>query len=388
MSKNTIKILFASVITGILASLWSSAFLYSLEWVTELRQLYPVMIWGLPVFGFLFALIVKKIPHHINQGVPYILEELENPTAHVSPWMAPFIFLSSLGTHLFGGSAGREGVGVVMGASLSHLIPDIRPAYKELRPFLIYSGIAAGFSSIFGTPLTAIIFSFELHQFKDRRKYLLVVAVTISSFSALVISHFLGPTHHHLHAQFPLDTRIIFYLLIAILTSAFGGQFFYWGLKAYTKLISKLVPHLEWKMFFGGLAVSILVYLSNSFDYIGIGTDVIEKSFSSPMGIYDFTMKCLLTVMTLAVGFKGGEVTPLFFMGATLSNGVASYFQLTNYSLSSSLGMVALFGAVTATPFASAMMGAELFGWKIGLLSLVCCFFARKLMGNKTVYRH
>ena len=382
------KITVIVVFVGIASGLLSSSFLHSLAWVTAFRQDNPLLIWGLPVFGFIFGLIIRRIPHHINEGVPYILMELDNQEARVSPWMAPFIFLSSLGTHLFGGSAGREGVGVIMGASAAHLIPRFKHSYIEMRPYLIYAGMAAGFSSIFGTPFAAVFFAFELHAFKDIKKKSLFICTMLASFAGFVVSHFLGPSHQRFHVTFSYSTEIIFYVVIAGISSGAGAHLFYWGLKAYTQLISKIFPSVEWKLFTGGLLISGLVFFTNSYDYAGIGTDVIAQSFISQMEPYDFIMKCLLTIMTLSIGFKGGEVTPLFFMGATLSNGIAHLLNFKNYSLSSSLGMVGLFGAVTGTPLASGIMGVELFGWEAGALSLVCCFLSRKLMGHYSVYRH
>lgn len=379
------KIFIISLFVGIISGALSSFFLHSLSWVTFTRKSYPDLIWGLPVFGLLFGLVIKRIPHHINQGVPYILEELENENANVSPWMVPFIFLSSLGTHLFGG---REGVGVIMGASAAHLMPKIRKSYKTMRPFLIYSGIAAGFSSIFGTPLAAILFAFELHAFKHVKRMELVISTTMASFIALLIPHLFGPTHQHFEVSYMFQGDLIFYVLIATITSGVGAQFFYWGLKGYTHLISKIFPRIELKLFMGGLFVSLLVYFTNSFPYIGIGTDVIARSFAGQMSYHDFAMKGLLTVMTISIGFKGGEVTPLFFMGATFSNSISGLFNLKNFALSSSLGMVGLFGAVTGTPLASAVMGVELFGWKVGLLCFVTCYLGCLIMGRRSVYRH
>lgn len=379
------KIAFISIFVGILSGVLSSLFLFSLSWVTQFRLGHSSLIWGLPIFGLLFGIVIKRIPHHINQGVPYILEELENHKSHVSPWMTPFIFFSSLGTHLFGGSAGREGVGVIMGASAAHLMPRVRLSYQEMRPFLIYAGIAAGFSSIFGTPLAAIIFAFELKHIK---KIDLLFCTILSSFVALLVPHFLGLAHQSFRVEYTLDWSLVLYVLFASVSSGVGGNLFYWGLKGYSKLISFIFPHIELKLFMGGLFVSFLVYFTDSFQYIGIGTDVIAQSFDSQMSLHDFMMKCLLTVMTLSIGFKGGEVTPLFFMGATFSNSVSGLLSLGNFALSSSLGMVGLFGAVTGTPLASAIMGTELFGWKVGVLCLVTCYLSRLFMRNRSVYRH
>lgn len=387
MSK-ILKLSLIALLVGSFSGILSSLFLHSLSAVTELRQSYSYLIWGLPVFGFLFGLWIKRIPHHINQGVPYFLSSLDDHKSPISIWMAPFIFVSSLGTHLFGGSAGREGVGVIMGTSIARLTPTLGLSSIELRPHLIYAGIAAGFSSIFGTPLTAIIFAFELHQFKDMKKPELMTTTILASFGGWLITHVLGPHHQAFEVNFVLGNDTLYYVLIASISAGLGAHLFYWGLKYYTQIISKLFPQIEWKLFFGGFLISGIVFLTNSYQYVGIGTDVIAKSFETQMMPFDFFMKCLLTIMTISIGFKGGEVTPLFFMGATFSNSIASLLNLKNFSLSSSLGMVSLFGAVTGTPLASGIMAAELFGWEVGVLSIVCCHLARLIMGKRSIYRH
>lgn len=383
-----IKIPIISIFVGLVSGALSTLFLFSLSWVTSFRAENNYLIWGLPVFGLVFGLLIKIIPHHVNQGVPYILEELENDKAKVSVWMTPFIFLSSLGTHLFGGSAGREGVGVIMGASAAHLLPKLQKSFYSMRPFLIYAGLAAGFSSIFATPLAAIVFAFELHAFKDIRKYNLVICAGMASFVAVLVPQLSSVTHQHYHVDFLFSWELLPYLILASLSSGLGGQLFYWGMKGYTRLISHVFPHIVVKLTIGGLLVSFLVYFTGSYSYIGIGTDTIAKSFLTEMSFYDFAMKCLLTIMTISIGFKGGEVTPLFFMGSTFSNSLASFFNFKNFALSSSLGMTSLFGAVTGTPLASAVMAGELFGWKVGCLCLISCYLSRFLMGNHSIYRH
>jgi H+/Cl- antiporter ClcA len=386
MSK-ILKIIFIAAFIGLVSGALSSSFLHLLTRVTEIRHASPQFIWGLPLFGLIFSFVIKKVPHHINQGVPYILEELDNHKAHVSPWMAPFIFLSSIGTHLFGGSAGREGVGVIMGASAAHMLPRLSSHFQNVRKFLIFGGIAAGFSSIFGTPLAAIVFAFELHSFKHFKEIDLLTCTTLASFAALVVPYFFGPLHQHFEVSLNLN-EVIPYILIVGIVSGIGANLFYWGFKGYTRFVSFLFPHLSTKLAVGGLMVSALVFFTNSYQYVGIGIDVIAESFFREMSYYDFTMKALLTIMTITIGFKGGEVTPLFFMGATFSNWACSFFNLRNYAFSSSLGMIAMFGAVTGTPFASAIMGAELFGWEVGVCCLFCCLIARFSMGNRTLYRH
>lgn len=380
-------IIFLAAFTGFTSGLLSSGFLHSLEYVTIMRNAHPELIWGLPFFGLILAYVIQRIPHHVNQGVPYFLKELHNNQAPISVGMIPFIFLSALGTHLFGGSAGREGVGIILGVGTSQIFPHVHKVFKELRTHLIYAGISGGFASIFGTPLAAIVIAFEFHHFKDIKKIELVLSSILSSLCGYIVFLYLSPMHIIMKINIPDFKEAILYVLVAGLMCGLAGQFCYWGLKGYGKLISYILPSLHIKLFVGGLIISSLVYFTNSFEYIGIGTDLITRSLNSQMELYDFFMKCLLTVMTLSIGFKGGEVTPLFCMGATLSNSVSSFFGLTQFSLSASLGMMSLFGAVTASPLASAVMGGELFGVEVGLLCFASCGISRLLMLKKSVYR-
>ena len=384
------KIFFIMIIaafTGLASGLLSSGFLHSLEYVTIMRITHPELLWGLPFFGLILASVIQRVPHHVNQGVPYFLKELHNEQAPISIWMVPFIFLSALGTHLFGGSAGREGVGIILGVGVSQVFPKCHEIFRGLREHLIYAGISGGFASIFGTPLAAIVIAFEFHQFKDIKKIDLVLSSIVSSVCGYVAFLYLSPMHMIMKVSFPPFREIIPYVLVAGLICGIAGQFFYWGLKGYGKLVSYLFPSLHVKLFVGGLFIALFVYFTKSYEYVGIGTNLITHSFNSQMELYDFFMKCLLTVMTLSIGYKGGEVTPLFCMGATLSNSVSSFFGLTEFSLSASLGMMSLFGAVTASPLASAVMGGELFGVEAGLLCFASCGIARQLMLKKSVYR-
>lgn len=391
MNRQAQRILLAVVLAsgvGIFSGVLSSTFLHCLNYVTDLREGHRGLLWGLPIFGFVLGRVLLMIPNHIHQGVPYILNEIDHPKTAISPLMAPFIFISSIATHLFGGSAGREGVGVIMGASIAHLVPRKLIEDLEFRRVLIFSGMAAGFSSIFGTPIAAIAFVFELHRFADLRNHRLLVATSLSSIVGYVVSLYLGPQHQHFQVGFEVSGGLAGYLMIAAFTSGVGGHVFYWALKGYSHYFSIKIPRLEWKLFWGAVLIVMVVTMTNGYSYIGIGTGVISQAFGSPMEMNDFIMKCMLTVMTLAIGFKGGEVTPLFFMGAVLSNSVASQLELGNYALSASLGMAGLFGAVAGVPMASALMGAELFGWKVGFLCLPVCLLARLMMGDRSVYRH
>lgn len=381
-----IKHFYLFLYIGLISGILSSLFLYSLQIVTKFRTENPTLIFGLPIFGFFFGILLNHTPSYINQGVPYIINEIDNEKEKVSVLTAPFIFIASICTHLFGGSAGREGVGVLMGASAAHILPKAHPTFLQMRTYLIYGGVAAGFASIFGTPMAGIIFAFELHRFKEIKKYDLMFTTVFSAVVAYFVTEFLGPDHVRFMVKIPWDTSLIFSVLLISLISAVGGLIFYFGMKGAHYAFAR-IKRPEWKLFIGGLLVCTIVWAINGYEYAGISTDLIRKSFSQEMHTQDFILKCLLTILTLSVGFKGGEVTPLFCMGATLANSVMSKLSFNNYSLNSALGMVSIFAAVTKTPLASTIMACELFGYEIAPLAIVCCCLSSALTRGKNIYK-
>jgi H+/Cl- antiporter ClcA len=381
--KHILIFIYVGTASGVLSSL----FLHALGAVTSFRMEHPRLLFGLPLFGFFFGLLLKRIPPSMNHSVPSVLEEIETDKKTISVWTAPFIFIASIGTHLFGGSAGREGVGVLMGASAAHLLPKTHRTFNQMRKYLIYGGVAAGFASIFGTPWAGVFFAFELRDFKERKNVYLLFTTLFSALLADSVTRILGPDHAKYVVGFSWDWSLLVYVALIGIVSAGAGILFYQAMKRASSFFARALPRVEWRLFTGALILVLIVWFTGGFAYTGIGVDGIARSFSEEMSLRDFAMKCLLTILTLSVGFKGGEVTPLFFMGATLSNTVLAKLSFSNYSLSASLGMVSLFAAVTKTPLTCAIMAGELFGYEIFPLALGSCLLGSWLMKGRSIYR-
>lgn len=379
--------LFISLVISLVSGFFSSLFLYSLDWITLFRNQNLFILGGLPLFGFCLGLILYKCPPSINQGIPSLLNKNIKNKNLISPWTSPFIFLSSLGTHLFGGSAGREGVGILMGVGVSQILPKLNNKFSNSQHYLIYFGIAAGFSSIFGTPIGAVVFTFELFKFKEIKNKFLVIMTVFTSFMAYFVGHLLGPSHQSFSVSFDWNKSLLIYIGLIGFISGTGALIYYWGYQNCEKLLHQMLPKIYLRLPIVGIFISLFVFTTQSYSALGIGTDIISQSFLQKMHFSDFGFKCILTILTLSAGFKGGEATPLFFMGSVLSNYILSIFNFNNFALSSSLGMVSLFGAVTATPLASIFIAYELFGLPIGLFSIIPCFLARKLMGKNSIYK-
>lgn len=368
MPKN-LKTLFSLCCIGIITGGASGLFLYILEKVTNLRNVYIQFIFLLPIFGVLLKKMMRNLPESLSDGIVDILEKRKT-----SPWLAPFIFTSSLGTHLFGGSAGREGVGVLMGTSISQMFRK----NDSLKESLITIGVASGFSAIFGTPLAAVFFALELEKFSNislKRVYFLVVTSLVAFFTSTLISkHTIYPV-----VNFNWGIDVVLYVVSSSLSVAVAGILFFETMKNLVRL--------NLSVFWISILIVLMIFIFNLQKITGIGLELLQESLVEEQGFQVFFFKFLLTTLTLSVGFKGGEVTPLFIMGSILSTFFAGHLGLTNIGLSGSLGMLGLFGALANAPIAAGIMGLEIFGWEIGLLVFVVSFTGKMALRDRSIYK-
>jgi H+/Cl- antiporter ClcA len=374
--KLVVFIFLSSLITGSVCAV----FLYCLSLVTDLRTDHKQFIWGLPLFGLLMSYLQLKL----NKESLLSLKTILRDKVDIDGKSTPYNFLAPLGTHFFGGSAGREGVGVMLGASIASWTSRILSLSERSRSYILVIGVSAGFSSIFGTPLAAVVFSLEINRTQSDSRYRLLVASLFASGVAYFATHLFGPTHFSKPLSVAMELNLFLTILICGVSSGIGGGCFAYALEKLTSYWKKF--SLIYSFFFVSMLISGLVYSFELYDYVGLGMEMIEKSFHHSMQLPDFLWKFILTILTLSVGFKGGEVTPAFFMGAMLSNFLCGYFDL-DLSLATALGMMSFFGAISGAPIAASFMAAEVFGWEIGLISLPCCYIARYFMFGKSVYR-
>lgn len=367
MRKN-FKILFSVIVIGCLSGLFSGVFLLLLEKVTNFRLSHSLIIYFLPVFGFFYKKSLIKAPGEMSYGLIHILQ-----TRSFSPWLAPFNLLASLGTHLFGGSAGREGVGVIMGAGSAQIFSKS----GHLKDLLIPLGIASGFSSIFGTPLAGVIFSLELEKFKtlSLKK---IILLSLSSYIAYVTSQLITPHTSYPSVSFKWEIEVISYLVASSLAVSVAGHLFFESLKRLTQLRINIV----WM----SLLIVAIIFVFNAERFTGIGIDLLQESLGANLGVRVFILKLLLTVLTLSVGFKGGEVTPIFIMGASFSNFIADQLGLKNFPLSGSLGMLGLFGALAHAPFTAGIMALEIFNWETAILVFFTSSVGKIALRKKSIY--
>jgi H+/Cl- antiporter ClcA len=372
---------------GVACGLASAAFLLLLDQATAFRLAHERIVYALPVAGFAIGLVYERWGKSIKGGNNLIIDTIHESSSQLPLRMAPMVLVGTVLTHLFGGSAGREGTAVQMGASLADVIAHRFHVGKETRRQLLAAGIAGGFGSVFGTPMAGAIFGLEVVSIGFIEYDALLPALVASIVGNYVTLH-LGVVH----AVYPtlgyveltaavLGKLCVMGVAMALVTIAFVE------LTHRTKhLLEAKVPRLPVRMFLGGLALVAMWRLVGTSDYLGLGVPTILRAFTDPdLPRLAFAAKLVFTVVTLSAGFLGGEVTPLFFVGATLGSVLARVLGLP-IELGAGLGIAAVFGAAANTPVALAIMAVELLGGHALPHVLIVSVIAYLLTGHRGIY--
>lgn len=350
-----------SGIIGIALGMVGTAFYYGLHFVTDIRNTNPLIILGLPFGGlvivYLYHVTKREDDHGTNSVIAAVRseEKLRFRTA-------PLIFISSLITHLFGGSAGREGAALQMGGSIGNGIGKIFHLNEKDMHVAVMCGMSACFAALFGTPIAATFFSMEVVSV-GIMYYSALVPCVFSSLVALEIARFFGIGSEAMTISYVPDFTMVNtgkILLVSILCAALSILFCI-AMHAASKYTKKLVPNTYWRIFLFGALIVAIHFLTGSVDYMGAGIEVIERTMHGEVNGEAFILKLLLTALTLGVGFKGGEIVPSFFVGATFGCLLGQLLGISP-SMCAAVGMIAIFCGVTNSPVTSILLGFELFG--------------------------
>lgn len=382
----TSKWILICVLIGFFSGSASAFFLVALEWVTQFREHHNWMIWLLPIGGLCIGLLYHYYGKEVVKGNNLLLEEYEKPQKTIPLKMAPLVLIGTLITHLFGGSAGREGTAVQMGGAIADQFKSLFKLNNSDRKTLIILGISAGFASVFGTPLAGALFALEVLYF-SKINFKSVVLSFLVAYVAYFTVEFWHVKHTHYHIPIVpsitlinLGWIIIVAILFGLASMLFSRTTHFWG-----SLFSKTIPYPPLRPFVGGLILAVAIFAIGTTKYIGLGIPTIVDSFSNTNEWYDFLLKILFTGFTLGAGFKGGEVTPLFFVGATLGSALSLVVPLPIAFLAG-MGFVAVFSGATHTPIACTVMGMELFGLESGVFIAIACLVAYFCSGSIGIY--
>lgn len=386
------------LLAGPVAAVVGSAcalFLWSLERATAMRFAHPWLLFLLPLAGASLGWVYHRCGKSVEGGNNLVMDEIHEPGGGIPRRMAPLILVSTVITHLFGGSAGREGTAVQMGGSIA----SAAGRWFRLQPadvrILLVSGVAAGFGGVFGTPLTGAIFAMEVltigqMSYEALLPCLLASVIGDWACTAWNIHH----TAYHI-AVLPAGLNWLLLAKVAMAAAIFGlASLVFAELTHGAGVLSRRYlrsPLLRPAV--GGIIVIALTYAVGSRDYLGLGVSSPDASGVSIVSAFQpggatawsWWWKILFTAITLGFGFKGGEVTPLFFIGAALGNVLAMLLHAP-VDLFAGLGFVAIFAGATNTPLACTIMGIELFGAQHAIYLAVACFLAYLFSGHSGIY--
>ena len=373
-------------IAGVLAGSASAFLLASLNLATTLRESHPWLIILLPVAGLSIGCLYKYVGASVEAGNNLILDEVHDPQATIPLRMTPLILLGTFLTHLCGGSAGREGTAIQTGASLADQITRVLGLGSKDRRILLMAGISGGFGSVFGTPLAGAVFGLEVLAI-GRLGYEAIFPCFVGAFVGDYVTHAWGVRHTIYTVTQVAQLRPVTFLAAIAAGSAFGVTAMLF-VKATHTISYWFKTRIAWgpgRPFLGGLVVAGAVFISHTTRYIGLGIPTIVGSFKTTVPWYAFAAKFGLTAVTLGSGFKGGEVTPLFFIGSTLGNALSHILPLPA-SLLAGMGFVGVFAGAANTPISSSLMAVELFGSEAGTFAAIACVVSYLFSGHSGIY--
>lgn len=378
-------------------------FLWLLDVATSLQWQHPWLLFLLPLGGVAVGGLYHLLGRSAEGGNNLVIEQIHEPGAGVPGRMGPLVLIGTVATHLFGGSAGREGTAVQMGGSIAGTVARWLQLPPEKMRLLLMAGVAAGFAGVFGTPIAGTVFAMEVLAV-GRMRYDALIPCLIGAIAADAACTAWG-IHHTVyqvaasvavHPGHPLalfDGRLVAHVAVAAIAFGLASTLFAELMHALQQLFKRISPHPALRPAVGGLVVIALVFLLGTRDFLGLGV-----SSPDPLGVsivssfsaggahpWSWWWKTLFTAVTLGAGFKGGEVTPLFYIGAALGNTLATLFGAP-VDLFAALGFVAVFAGATNAPLACTIMGIELFGATYGAYFAIACFLAYLLSGHSGIY--
>lgn len=379
--------IFFGAVVGVLCGAGSALFLWLLQKATDFRTGNEVIVYTLPIAGLVIGWLYERFGHSIKAGNNLVIDTIHDEGPEIPVRMAPMVLIGTVLTHLFGGSAGREGTAVQMGASLTDWLSHRLKLDRQMRRQLLAAGVAGGFGSVFGTPVAGAVFGLEFIVL-GRIEYGALLPALVASVVGDMTTRALGISH----TQYPAPAALtltplllakwfVFAIAVAITTAAFIELTHF-----LRKHGERLVPRLPVRMFIGGALVVGLWTLSGTSDFLGLGVPTIVRSFEDPsLPTYAFAAKLVFTAVTLGAGFLGGEVTPLFFIGAALGNVLAQLLGLP-LGLGAGVAMAAVFAASSNTPLALSIMAMELLGASVFPHVVIVCVLAYLFTGHRSIY--
>lgn len=367
----------------------ASVFSYAVTWATDFRQMHPLVILGMPLGGIIILLLYRMMGQKKNTGTNMVLTVVRANDESIPGQVTPLILISTVITHFFGGSSGREGAALQFGASVGDVFARRLHLNESDKKIVILASMSAAFSALFGTPMAAVIFPLEVISV-GVMYYAALVPCVFSSFAAQYVALLLKVRTPEL--PYPVLKVPEFYginglkCVILALACAAAGALFCVLLHKCEHHFEKWIPNPYIRVVSGAAAVIILYFILGTDAYLGLGNDAIQNSFAEPAGAEMFLLKMVFTCLTLCVGFKGGEIVPSLFIGATLGSAMSVLLGLP-CDICAASGMVGVFCAVTNSPVSSVLIAFEMFGFAGLPYFCVVVAVSYMLSGYQSLYK-
>ena len=388
-SKQFFLFLIAAVTIGAIGGLLSVAFLGSLNWATTTRINNEWLIFLLPVTGGLVGVMYYKWGNPITGGTSLVLDAIHVPGAEVPARMAPMIWSGSVASHLVGASVGREGAIVQIIASVTDAVARTRSVSDRTRRVVLVMAVAAGFGGLFGVPIAGAFFGLEIQRNTKLHKSAVLPAFVASSVAfftveACGVKHFATPNIESLH----FGWSVLWRCLVASCVFALIAVAYIQLEHRIKNVMAQAITFPPLRPVIGGFIILACVAISGTRTYLGISIPLLEGALTGAIGLAALAClwKLLFTAVSLGTGFVGGEVFPLFIIGALAG---AQFARVTHASIPifAALGLVAVFAAASNTPLTCIVIGVELFGWNALPAYCIVCILSYVLSGKHTIYK-
>lgn len=385
--KNISIYVLLAVVVGIIVGAIDALFGRVLLFITDFRtEHYKILLPFLPIAGLLITYMYNKCSKESLKGMSLVLETTQEKREGIPKALIPLVMIGTWITHLFGGSAGREGVAVQIGATLSHNISKKLNLPNNGKVMAIV-GMSAGFGGLFQTPLAALFFAIEVITV-GVLEYEALLPAFVGAYVASTTSHLLGLEKFfvNINDTTSIDEKAVVKIIILGIAFGLAGKAFSFSLSKLKAFMGNKFKNPYVRIGVVSIPLAVLLFIILGGRYCGLGTNIINNCFNDgAVYSYDFILKIVFTVITLSIGFQGGEVTPLFAIGASLGYVLGGVMGL-NPVVTASLGYAAVFGSATNTLIAPMLIGLEVFGTQNMTMFVVVCIIAYVLNGNKSIY--
>ena len=384
--KSIIKWIIISLLIGAIGGIVGTAFHISVDFVTELREENGWLILLLPLGGLLIALLYKLAKAESGMDTNRVIKAVKTDM-DVPLRMMPLIFSGTVITHLFGGSAGREGAALQIGGSIGYNVSKTLRVDKTSIHIAVMAGMSAVFSALFGTPVAAAIFSFEVARVRLKNCYEIIPCLISALVARGVAALFNVSPIRFDNISFPqLDVLTVLRITIISVICGAVALLFCLVLHKSEHLAKKIVPNFYVRAFAGGVLIVLLTAILKTQDYNGAGMNVITNAINGTALGYAFILKLLFTAITVSCGYRGGEIVPAFFIGSTLGCVIAPLIGVSS-SVGAGIGFISLFCGAVNCPVASILLAVEIFGGNGLVFFVIACIISYIFSGNISLYK-